>query len=290
MKYILILSLLTSFVYANWKTDRENLEHCYIDPPFRIFYSLNGKNKLTHYIDQNQNNVADYVDNIADQLRIANDLLAKKIHLIEPLQNKNYKNKAKYIDIHILSLKHNGLAGDAIIKYNYKAIDNNSYSISMSLSNKLSYTNLTPLHELIHIYQNGYTKIKNRWVTEGIARLLEELIRNKKTRSSKLPSNSVKLNIMLSQKYKNASYFKRFDELCKKDNFIKIFLEELSSQDKKIEDKYNYKKMDWLEKDQKSSKNNPFIFKAIQNSIIKTCPSDNKEIQTFYKLINEKSY
>ncbi|WP_373070630.1 hypothetical protein [Sulfurimonas sp.] len=228
----------------------------------------------------------DYIDNIADQLSTGNKMLVNEKNFIEPLLNKNYKNKASYIDVHILSLNNNGLAGDAIIKYDYKFFKNNSSSISMSLSNKLSKTNLTPLHELIHIYQNGYTKIKNRWVTEGIARLLEELMRNKTTKSIRLPSNTYELNVMLLQKYKNASYFKRFDEICKKDNFIKVFLKELSLQDEKIEKKFNYKKMNWLEKDQKSPKNNPFIFKALQNTMTKTCPSNNKEILDFYKLID----
>ena len=287
MKLLFILLLFYSAVFANWKTDREELEEHYISEPFRIFYSTKNKHKLTNIKDNNKNNIPDYIENIYYQLYTANNLLKKTMNLKEPLQNKNYKNKARYIDVHILKLKHNGLAGDAILKYDYTSIDNNAYSISMSLSNKLSRNNLTPLHELVHIYQNGYTKIKNRWVTEGIARLLEDLMKKNKTKSEKLPTTQNKLNKLISKTYDNASFFKRFTEVCRKKIFIKTFFEELSLQDIEVEKKYNYKKMDWKEKDQKSSKNNPFIFRALQKTINKICPNNNQEIQSFYKLINQ---
>jgi len=276
MRHILTILLLVNLLYADWRSERESLENVSINEPFRIFYSLSNKHKV---LDQKA------IKNIEDQLTLGYELLIKKRNLQEPLKNKNYHNKAYFIDVHILNLKHNGLAGDAIIKYNYKAIENSSYSISMSLSNKLSKTNLTPLHELVHIYQNAYTKIKNRWVTEGIARLLEELIRDRKISSIKLPSNKAELKHVVSKTYDNAKFFKRFEELCKKDIFIKSFFEELSAQDNIIAKKYHYDKEDWKEKEQKSSKNNPFIFQALQNTIKRTCPDNNNEINTFYTLL-----
>lgn len=282
MKILSLFLLFFTFLEADWKSQRENLEYCYIQEPFRIFYSLRGEHKLHQQQDHDQNDIPDLIDEIIDQLKNAHIILSQQRGLTSPLLNKRYISKAKYIDIHMLHIDHNGLAGDAIVNYNYSSIQNKYPSLSMSLSTKLSPTNLTPTHELIHLYQNGYSMIKTRWYTEGLARLLEDLSDTRKQKSIPLPATENELRQLFKKTYDNYRFFKRFEEKCDQ-SFIKKFLEQLSLQDLEIEKRYNYKHYQWQEHDQKSDKNTKFILKAFNNTIKKSCPLTN-EIQNFLQI------
>lgn len=288
MKQIISFLFFLSILQGSWKEDREELQYFYAQEPFRIFYSLQGKNQLHDKTDNNHNNVPDIIESFMEQLKKAEEVLQTKRGLKHPLKSRRYKDKVQYIDIHMLDLEEkHGSAGDAMIRYHYHIIDDNAISLSIALSTRLNSRNLSPTHELIHLYQNGYSMIKTRWYTEGVARLLEKLLRTDQATSDPLPKNKIELESVFQRTYANANFFQRFEEICEEENFIRDFLHSLAEQDKAIEERYAYIPFKWNEEAQKSHKNTSYILKALHKSIKKNCPIKNTEVQLFLKISKE---
>ncbi len=170
VKNIIFCSIVPIFLYGGWQEEKESLEEVYFINEFRIFYSKDGKHKLPdHYmVDLNENMIPDYIEDIASQLTLSSEIFTKTLGFKHPLESVRYSNIVKYIDVHILNSKTGGGAGDAIIDYNYKAFKNQNKALSINLSNNLKLHSLTPMHEMFHLIQNGYTMFKNGWYTEGI--------------------------------------------------------------------------------------------------------------------------
>nr|WP_275847559.1 hypothetical protein [Sulfurimonas sp. SAG-AH-194-I05] len=280
---------------------------------FRIFYDKKGKNKLLkkNKDDCNNNNIPDYIENIGLKLQVTSKILQESFHFISPLQSNRYKNKVKYIDVHVLNMKNNGSGGDGIIYYKYKALlKNESASLSIKLSRNLRAKTQTPPHELFHLYQNGYTMFKNRWYTEGTARWSEYILKKGTGSRKKLPSTQNELERVLNKTYDTKYMWRRLAYLLDKNNgkflypkgidykikgyaqviednriygydFMRIFLENLSKMDKIASHDYGIPIYDWPEELQKSSQNNKYILKALTQSIRQMNKTANKELLLF---------
>ena len=317
---LIIVSLIVcSFsIEANWKTERENLDHVFIKNEFRIFYTLNGKNQLpeSNRFDLNLNGVPDYVENIAYRLIVAAQLYTDVFGFRHPLQSPRYKDKAKFIDVHILTLENKGSAGDSLIAFNYRFFPQfHQGSIAMKLSNRLDKDNMTSVHELFHLYQNGYTMFKNRWYTEGTARWAEYAFREGTGSRRKLPENSAALEEVMSQSYGAKYFWRRLAYLLDSNKgvfltpplemdviegyplviederiygylFIKRFLENMDSEDNAASQKRDVKEYYWKEDDQKNNKdNNIYILDALRKTILQFETKENSEIQRFLVLL-----
>jgi hypothetical protein len=318
MKKILFIFIFAVTLFADWKTQRENLEKVYFIDDFRIFYSFKGEDAIQNQADINQNKIPDFIENLGLQFSIANEILHNSLKFKKPLENSVYKNRAQYIDIHVMKLNegNNGLAGDRVIQYNYKNTISNGKSISMTISNKLNTDNLTPLHELFHIYQNGYTLIKNRWYTEGTARWSEMIFRKGFGITKNLPKTNEQLDYITSQTYDAQFFWNRLAYLCSSKQkfditrykninyiglnkniidgneihgfeFIRSFLANLDSIDNIISQKRGFNEFEWEEKYQKDKFNNLYIFKAILKTIEENSEicSDSDEILQFIHLL-----
>ena len=211
---IFVLLIVNTFLFANWKSDRENLDKVYKIDKFRVFYTLKGKNKLEDKTDTNKNNIPDIVENIGLQLDTANKLFSNVLGFKQPFFSQRYKKDVKYIDIHLLSLKYNGESGDGVIQYNYKIIKQNTKTLSIAISNTIKAKNLTPLHELFHTYQNGYSMFKNRWYTEGTARWSEFAFKKRTGKQHNLPSNEKQIEKLLNRTYDAKYFWNRLLFLC----------------------------------------------------------------------------
>lgn len=313
MKALILIFLTFIFVQANWKTQRENLEHVYKLNEFRVFYSLSGEDALPleNQIDQNLNNVPDYVENIAQRLSVSKELFTNILNFQDPLKSQRYKN-VKYIDIHILKSK-NSSSGDGIVKYNYKILDTKDEVISMKIRNNLSKATMTPSHEYFHLLQNSYSMFKNRWYTEGTARWSERVFKKGTGERKVLPSNILELENLLEQSYETKYFWRRLAYLCDSNNghfvnslnlktdvpsypnliednriygytFVKKFLENLDKFDNVVSKIRGFHEFDWSEDEQKYNKNNNiYILKALNQTIEDNCPT-NKEILSFLKI------
>ncbi|MDF1875014.1 hypothetical protein JHD48_04620 [Sulfurimonas sp. SAG-AH-194-I05] len=317
MKIILFISiLLVSMIEASWKKERESLDKIHQVNEFRIFYTLHGVNALEDNTDLNNNNIPDIIENIGLQLDTANQLFHNIFEFERPLVRSRYKNTVKYIDVHILSLGYNGNSGDAVILYDYKIIKENTKSLSIAISNKIQFDNLTPAHELFHVYQNAYTMFKNRWFTEGTARWSEYAFKKRTGKQHNLPSTISQLETLLNQTYEAKYFWNRLLFLCAKDDkgfqlplylkervyigtkikiieddtlfgykFLYSLFENLDKMDNIVTKDRNLKMFKWKEKEQKSFINNKYILRALQQTILANSCT-NVEVQNFLTLID----
>ncbi|WPO68333.1 hypothetical protein SDC64_05230 [Acinetobacter haemolyticus] len=137
----------------------------------RVFF----KESLVDKTDVNNNDTPDYVENIAIQA----DATIKALNylgFINPLESKRYKNVAKFIDIHIVSMKYNGVA------YEEPYFFDKDYALLIKINNNLNnfpgnYWTVVS-HEIFHLYQYGYSYFKASWYLEGMANWAERLLRN----------------------------------------------------------------------------------------------------------------
>ena len=318
---IFIILLITGSItnlLANWKSERENLDKRYTVDKFRFHYTTMGNNSLDNIKDINNNNIPDIIENTAIQLTLAKHIIEQSFGLINPLKNKRYKDKVKFIDIHFIDMKYSGDSGDGIIKYNYKSFNEPSSPVlSITLSNKLKTENLTPVHELFHTYQNGYTYFKTRWFTEGTSRWFEYGFKKGVGKEAKLPTTLSQLNELVNKTYDAKLFWNRITHLCNKKitnfkldkkilktkyigyktpviedtklygyRFIHKLFINLAKQDKIAFQERKLKRANWKESEQQSYKNNRYILQAIIMTIDEmNCK--NKEIQNFKKLVKK---
>jgi len=303
MRYLSIIFLLIPFTLeANWKSERESLDKVLIKNEFRLFYTMQGVHGIPNYkkTDSNLDGIPDYIENLANRLVVSDYIFKEIFKFRNPLDSPRYKDKAKFIDIHLMASKNNGSAGDAIIYFNYRNFPSLSDSvITIKLSNKLSIRNMTPTHELFHLYQNGYTMFKNRWYTEGTARWSEYIFKKGVGSRESLPNNSVELMSLLSKTYGSKTFWHQlaylFDKndgqfelpITSSDNmkilfseivedksiygygFMKKLLEELDFMDDFASNDYGVDNYKWKETLQKSSSNNNYILCALKNTMLK---------------------
>lgn len=324
MRYLLIISLLISSftLEANWKSDRESLDQVLIKGKFRVFYTLQGKHGISirNREDSNLDGIPDYIEELISRLIISDYIFKEIFKFRSPLDSPRYKDKAKFIDIHILASKNKGSAGDAIIYFNYQHFPYLSQPvITMRLSNALNINNMTPTHELFHLYQNGYTMFKNRWYTEGMARWSEHLFKEGVGDRKRLPSNLAELDELLNKTYGSKTFWHQLAYLFDKNegsfelpaaankqvrllflsivkdssiygySFIRRFLEELDFIDDFASYDYEVENYKWKEALQKSSLNNRYILCGLKNTLLKEGKSvlALNEVKQFISVIDE---
>jgi hypothetical protein len=198
-----------------WKKRRSALDKVHVVDEFRIFYTLSGDDALPDVVDQNGNSIPDRVENVALQLTTAREIYTGVLQLRHPLEGPRYKDKARYIDVNIGVLpfepggaKGNGYAGDGVVNY-YRPCDPETGIdvLTIDLLNTLPAENVSPAHELFHLYQNGYTMFKSSWFTEGTARWAEFTIREGSGRPMGAPSSQQELARLFAMKYEAQGFW-----------------------------------------------------------------------------------
>lgn len=317
MRILISILLSAIFLFANWKSERENLDNVYILGDFRIFYTFNGEHALPlkNRVDLNKNLIPDYVENIAQRLYVTKEVSTNLLNFQDPLKSKRYKN-VKYIDVHIMESK-NSSAGDEIVSYKYKILDTQEKVISIKIRNNLTKGTLTPSHEYFHVLQNSYTMFKNRWYSEGTARWSESIFRKGIAKQDDLPNLGKEIEELFDKTYDAESFFGRLTYLCDTNSgifrnklnlktdipdypnliedsvvygyeFMRVFFENLDEIDNYVSKKRGFDEFKWDEEEQKSNeKNNIFILKALLKTINGICPKQNDEITKFKNIAEE---
>lgn len=326
---IVILFFYSSLLYsANWKTEREHLLHSYSYEKFRIFYDVDGKNALPDrkLKDTNRNNVPDYVEQLSLKLQQAADCYTDKLSFLNPLESPRYFGIARFIDVHLLAMQNQGDAGDAAIDFRYKSIlQNNDKALTISLSVSLNENNLTPEHELFHLYQNGYSMFKNRWYTEGLARWAEDAFNKTRVLDRKpLPATKSELDAVLNQTYEAKYLWRQLAYLLDDTNkhnkltcslnsningnniggnnidglkesyiygyrFVRYLLEKLDALDEIAAVNYKIPSHTWRETQQKSAENNIYLLCGLADAINLSYKDKAQisEIDSFLELIHD---
>lgn len=305
--HLAIVVLATSSVHAErpplpeWKKRRSALDRKLTVDEFRIYYTLNGDDALPDAADQNENSIPDRVENIALQLTTARDIYTEVLKLRHPLKGPRYQDKAKFIDVHIGSLpfepggaKNNGSAGDGVVNY-YRPSDPESGIdvLTIDISKTLSTENVTPAHELFHLFQYGYTMFKAGWFLEGTARLSEFLVREGSGNPKGVPRSKADLAKLFTMKYeaegfwstlafasdsrgqmkiplelRRVSYIGHREPIVRDVQFrgvlfVKQLLEALDEADDLVSTELNLEPHSWKEAQQRSPDNNPYIWSAV---------------------------
>lgn len=144
----------------------------------RIFYNTDGQHAVDA-ADVNANGVPDQVEDAMTQVRAARMMLVEVLGFPDPLKAERFR-EAKFIDIgfrHKDVLKMNGVAYDELQRYNKPGDPPGTLSISFTMATSVKApTNLTPAHEFFHLIQYSTTYFKNRWFLEGTARWSERAL------------------------------------------------------------------------------------------------------------------
>lgn len=290
---------------------------------FRVYYSNNSSN--VDYIpvqtDVNNNNIPDYVENIAIQAKATTDAFTA-LGFIHPLNSDRYNGAAEFIDIHLLTMTGNGVAFENPSIYINKPLKEGKCSLQMNVSNNLSsfpgnyWTTVT--HEIFHLYQYGYSQFKGGWYLEGMANWAERVLRlgtqgGNSTLPMLLPSTQAELTtnvydvaynnlwhrsvvladtttgqLNLPSELLNRTYtdgtkvFK--DEKLKGHAFIKKALENAKIKSDQLSVQNGWDPSNWAEADQVNTNNRPYMLKAVQDAMLQLGMNQTTEETNFLNL------
>lgn len=285
---LLIMPIFSFIVNAGtWENRRNALTQVAVYSEFRIFYATSGKDKLpsNRQVDKNNNKVPDFIESIGKRLTNSDRFFKNEVGLNPPLKSNRYRSRAHYIDVNVLDFSHNkkgpknGIAYDGTPKFNRALTGKRSVNVlTMDLSGKVNLNTNTVEHELFHLYQNGYTYFKNRWFTEGTARWSELVINGRIGKGNKLPETTLAKERLFNKSYDANSFWNQIIIITDKKNlgknFIKNLLEELDRTDDRAAFSRGIPNKNWKESEQRSSKNNAYIWQAILNVSNKYPPSE----------------
>ena len=284
-----------------WKKRRSALDKKYVVEEFRIYYTLNGEDALPDVEDSNGNSIPDRIENLSLQLTTARDIYTEVFKLRHPLQSPRYKDQAKFVDVNVGSLpfepggsKKNGSAGDAVVNY-FRSTDPESgiEVLTIDVLNSLPASNVTPAHELFHLFQYGYTMFKAGWFLEGTARWVEFALREGSGEPKGVPLTQADLDKLFTMKYEAVGFWSTLaqasdsrgqlrippelrkicyigtDEPIVRDTqfygalLVKQLLEALDEADDKVSADLNLEPFAWKESQQRSPNTYPYMWSAV---------------------------
>lgn len=301
--YILML-LLSTPVYANDMLQvsgcvkgslllERRLEKEFVADDFHIFYSLDSKDALIYLQNSNGDGVPDTIKDIAVQLQAAKYLYSSVLGLQFPLQQKIF-SRARQINVYLLTLpKGNGLAFDRVASETMSDGKQIPCGLKIVLNAALKPAqNITPAHELFHLYQYGYAVFKQQWYLEGMARWMEDAFKPGEKRTKKLTVLPT-CESQYSRGYGAANYWasyaqsafnpKWIGEMQQKYHYqdgspvfkinmlpgggmIRPFFHQLSLTSAKVSQKVNLANTRWPEKSQRAPQFNSVICQALQGT------------------------
>ncbi|MGB0521551.1 MAG: hypothetical protein ACPGJS_01260 [Flammeovirgaceae bacterium] len=301
MKISLPYAIILMFCFGFRTTDPFN--HCYQQGRFLILYSTARDHALplAKQKDHNKNGTPDFIEDIALQLQVADRLYEEVFKLRHPLKSPRYtRERVEFIKVSMKNgLEFDGIAFDGVSTYEYQKGDSSRRvkTLVIHINNAIKSNNHTPAHELMHLYQNGYTLFKTRWYTEGMARWVESALAKGTGKVGELPMNEIQREKQVFALTYKASLF--WNALAKRSDtkggeiqlppsllamtytngkpiiedhyfygaqFLKTVLEELDQEDNVVSRTEGLKSYFWEESRQKSADNNEHIWRAIEQA------------------------
>lgn len=270
------------------------LDRIYVRDEFRIIYAANGHHALANVGDVNENGIPDRVEDTATQMIAARRIYSEAIGLKHPLSMPRYA-RVKSVDVFLLNMKRgNGLAYDKAINYRLGFDgDDGQCILRIDIRNSLPNLNVTPAHELFHLYQYSYSMFKARWFLEGTARWAEYAIRSGSGPQIPLPATRKAVqDQVFSETYRASGLWNRLtaitdpvgrlrlpedlagmtyvdgspvihDDILHGSAFIRAVFEELESLSASVSSRNGWSRYNWEEADQKSLAHYEEIFDAV---------------------------
>lgn len=283
-----------------FSTLRRGLKHHYKVGHIRIFYDIEGDHAVKP-TDVNKNDIPDQVEDLMSQTWCAHYIFVDTLGFPSPIKSERYQ-KAEYLDINFLAKKTLGLSGsayDGLQRFRREMDDDETRAICFDVgTNVIPHKNPTPTHEYFHLIQYSMTYFKPRWYLEGMARWSEHAVSKdgigKMKYKGPWPHDQKGQDELFKMTYDTQYHLwnplaRRIDKKGKipvtdaskmarqlryangkqvlKDfklngaEFIKAVLVRLGEYDDIAKEELGFKT--WAEKNQKSLKNSPYIYKAV---------------------------
>ncbi len=273
---------------------------------------------LTHFVvrDSEPPVAIDLIrqDDIATQLAAANVLFHKVLGLTPPLQMPRYLQAEEIVVILRDDQVRGGQAYDEVVRN--PAIS--ECHIRMALGGRVeAATNLTPAHELFHLYQNAYMMFKQGWVHEGLARWSESLLSGDVQPGPPLPTDSSDLESIMQSSYGAVTLWQRLFYLLDPQGrislpsslmslryhdgsqvvtlehlhgsrFVAPLFEALHQASISLAQQQQWPTYGWAEAEQRSLQYNHVILAALYQAILAYAPKEQQleELRRFMQLID----
>lgn len=187
------------------RTSSDHYQKHYNAEEFVIFYDLSGDRALSDHADLNNNDIPDIIEDIMLQLITMRDVL-EALGFTHPFDQYRYERAGvERIYVGMRNLNGNGMAFDP--PHRDVTHEAKPCALLIGLSHELKTGNLTPAHELFHLYQYGYTVFKNSWYLEGMARWAENLLGKRNYPIGAIPSTFEEEEALFAQSYGAVSFW-----------------------------------------------------------------------------------
>lgn len=172
---------------------------------FVFQYSLSGKHALRNQSDSVGTGLPDVVSDAKTQILAARELL-NQLGFQFPLNSRRYRTfgvEKIFVQFRSLEGKLNGRS----ISTPYR-LPSGECVLVIYISNKYETGNYTPIHELFHQVQNGYTMLMQNWFYEGLARWSRTIMDDNSVSPDSVPDTEAALQDLWGKSYRavNAWY------------------------------------------------------------------------------------
>ncbi|NGZ06428.1 MAG: hypothetical protein G8237_08730 [Magnetococcales bacterium] len=161
---------------------------------FVVHYHATGPNAIQEKADLNGNTIPDAVEDVATKLIAMREMLTSN-GFVHPFKQPRYQ-QVRQIHAIMLPVKGNGVAYESP-----RTMPDGTCALIIHVDNDVSSENITPAHELFHLFQYGYTMFKRPWYLEGMARWSESMLRATPPKTAPLPKSNAELTAFFDKKY-----------------------------------------------------------------------------------------
>ncbi|OAL59256.1 hypothetical protein [Halomonas sp. ISL-104] len=252
------------------------------------------------------------LDDLEIQLRAADALYSEVLGLTPPLHMPRYQRAGFIMVILRADQTRGGQAYDEVVR----SAASPGCHIRMALGGQVDAAqNLTPAHELFHLYQNAHMMFKQGWVHEGLARWSESLLRGNLQEGPPLPASVEALERLLQESYGAAPFWQRLfylldaqaiksipDALRDKryhdgsqvvatefygSTFLPLLFASLDEAGAALSQQEQWPEYGWAEAEQRSLRHNEVILSAVHHAVSTYMPIANQpdELRVFMQLI-----
>ena len=255
------------------------------------------------------------MDDLELQLAVADVLYREVVGLTPPLLMPRYQRARFTMVILRADQTRGGQAYDEVVRSPISP----GCHIRMSLGGQVDAAhNLTPAHELFHLYQNAHMMFKQGWVHEGLARWSESLFRGDVQEGPPLPASIEALEKIMQKSYGAATLWQRLfylldplgdisipEELQDKryhdgshvvtiskfhgSEFLPLLFSSLNEAGAALATQEKWPVYGWAEAEQRSQRHNEAILSAVHHAVsMYMLPAEQPdELRVFMQLIEQ---
>lgn len=267
-------------------------------------------------VDQGGTLSATRLDDLEVQLKAADVIYREVLELTPPLLMPRYQRADFIMVILRADQSRGGQAYDEVVRSPTVP----DCHIRMALGGQVNAAgNLTPAHELFHLYQNAHMMFKQGWVYEGLARWSESLLRGDAQEGHALPATVEALEEVMQASYGAAPFWQRLFYLLdsKEDSsipkelqdkryhdgsqvvavsefygsaFLPLLFTSLNEAGAALAHHEQWPVYGWAEAEQRSLRHNGVILSALHHAVSTYMPIADQpdELRVFMQLIEPK--